>query len=88
MSHARFCFFTLKDWYNPFMRKFFFAVVLMLSIVFIIGQFAELQSLVETVQRGDWRYLGLALIIQTAWLLTLAASFLVIFQALGIDEKV
>ena len=70
------------------MRKFIFAVVLMLSIVFIIGQFAELQSLVETVQRGDWRYLGLALIIQTAWLLNLAASFLVIFQALGIDEKV
>jgi len=70
------------------MRKFIFAVVLMLSIVFIIGQFAELQSLVETLQRGDWRYLGLALIIQTAWLMNLAASFLVVFQALGIEEKV
>ena len=70
------------------MRKFIFAVVLMLSIVFIIGQFAELQSLVETVQRGDWRYLALALIIETAWIMNLAASYLVIFQALGIEEKV
>ena len=70
------------------MRKFIFAVVLMLSIVFIIGQFAELQALVETVQRGDWRFLALALIIQTAWLMNLAATYLVIFHSLGIEEKV
>lgn len=70
------------------MRKFIFAVVLMLGIWFIIGQFAELQSLVETLQRGDWRYLGLALVIQTAWLMNLAASFLAIFYSLGIEEKV
>jgi len=70
------------------MRKFIFAVVLMLGILFIIGQFAELQSLVETIQRGDWRYLGLALVIQTAWIMNLAASFLVIFRTLGIEEDV
>jgi uncharacterized protein (TIRG00374 family) len=88
VSPASFFFLFTQGWYNPGMRKFFFAVVLMLSILFIIGQFAELQSLVETVQRGDWRYLGLALIIQTAWLMNLAASFLVIFHVLGIEEKV
>jgi uncharacterized protein (TIRG00374 family) len=70
------------------MRKFIFAVVLMLTIVFIIGQFAELQSLVETVQKGDWRYLALALIIQTAWLLCLAASYQAIFHSMGVEEKV
>lgn len=77
-----------KGWYNPGMRKFIFAVVLMLSILFIIGQFAELQALVETIQRGDFRYLALALVIETAWLMNLTASYLAIFGALGIEEKV
>jgi uncharacterized protein (TIRG00374 family) len=77
-----------KGWYNPGMRKFIFAVVLMLSILFIIGQFAELQALVETIQRGDLRYLALALVIETAWLMNLAASYLAIFSAIGIEEKV
>ena len=70
------------------MRKFIFAVILMLGILFIIGQFAELQALVETVQRGDWRFLALALIIQTAWLMNLAASYQAIYNALGIEEKI
>lgn len=70
------------------MRKFVFAVVLLLGIVFIIGRFAELQSLIETVQRGDWHYLILALIIETAWIMNLAASYHTIFNAMGIDEKV
>ena len=70
------------------MRKFIFAIVLLLSILFIIGQFAELQALVDTVKRGEWHYLVLALIIEAAWLMNLAASYLAIFHSIGIEEKV
>jgi len=70
------------------MRKFLFAVMLMLGIIFVIAQFTELQSLVETVQRGDWRFLVIALVIESAWLLNMGASYLAIYRTLGIEEKV
>lgn len=70
------------------MRKFIFALVLLLGVLFIIWKIAEVQDIVETSQRGDWRYLALALGAQSAWLFTVALSYRSIFRALGLDEKV
>ena len=70
------------------MRKFVFALILLLGVAFVIGRFAEVQAIAETLQKGDWRFLGLALIIEAAWLLNVAASYRYIYRAMGVHENI
>lgn len=70
------------------MRKFVIALVLLIGVMFLIGHFAELQSIAETLQRGDLRYLLLAVFVELVWLLNLALTYRSIFRALGVDESV
>lgn len=58
----------------------------MLGILFIIGRSAELESIIETLQRGNWQFIALAIIAQAAWLFNITASFRAIYHALGIRE--
>ncbi|HNB50586.1 MAG TPA: lysylphosphatidylglycerol synthase transmembrane domain-containing protein [Anaerolineales bacterium] len=68
------------------MRKFLVAVVIFLGVVFLITNFAQVEAIVDTLKRGDWRFLGLALLVQGAWLVNVAASYRAIYRALGIYE--
>jgi uncharacterized protein (TIRG00374 family) len=68
------------------MRKFIVALVFFLGVVFLITNFAQVEAILETLQRGDWRYMGLALIVQIFWLVNVAASYRAIYRALGIFE--
>lgn len=70
------------------MRKLIFAVVLLLCTMFVIGQLAEVQAIADTLRQGDWRFILLGLIIEMAWLVTVALSYRAIFQATGVDEKI
>lgn len=70
------------------MRKLIFAVVLLLCTMFVIGQLAEVQAIADTLRQGDWRFILLGLIVETAWLVTVALSYRAIFQATGVDEKI
>ncbi len=69
------------------MRKFIFALALLLSIIFLIVRFAEVQNVIATFQRGDWRFLALAVCVQVAWIANMGVSYRFIMQALGIDEE-
>ena len=64
------------------------AVILSVGVMFVIGRFAELQAIGETLQRADLRFLTLAILIEIVWLLNTAASFRAIFKALGIEENI
>ncbi len=70
------------------MRKFLFALLLLLGVVFIIGRYTEIEAIFETLQRGDWRFLLLALVVEAAWLLNVAASYRAIYRAIGVNEKI
>jgi uncharacterized protein (TIRG00374 family) len=70
------------------MRKLIFAVALLLCIMFVIGQLAEVQAIADTFRQGDWRFILLGLIVEIAWLVTVALSYRAIFQATGVDEKI
>jgi hypothetical protein len=65
-------------------RKFLIAVAVLLGVIFLIGQFAEVQAVVETLQKGDVRYLLFAFIIQVFWLVNVSASYYVIYRLLRI----
>lgn len=61
-------------------------MVIFLGVVFLITNFAQVEAIVDTLKRGDWRFLGLALLVQGAWLVNVAASYRAIYRALGIYE--
>jgi glycosyltransferase 2 family protein len=69
------------------MRKLIVALALLLGVVFVIVQMAQVQAIVETLQRGDLRFIGLALIVQAVWILNLAVSYRTIYRALAIEES-
>jgi len=71
----------------PFMRKFIIAIVLFLGFVFVVGKLTELQNIAETLKRGIWWFIGLALIIEVLWFINCGASFRAIYNALGIEEQ-
>jgi uncharacterized protein (TIRG00374 family) len=69
------------------MRKFIFAIALLLGVFFVIGQMAEVEAIVETLKKGDWRFLFIALCIELIWFVNIAASYKTIFTAIGLEEK-
>jgi uncharacterized protein (TIRG00374 family) len=69
------------------MRKLMLAIVLLLAFLFLVDHFTEAQEVATTLQRGDWRWLTVALGVQGLWLLNVAASFRVIYRLLGMEEE-
>ena len=69
------------------MRKFIFAIVLLLAVVFVIVQFSEVEAIADTFRHGDWRYLLMAVFLQAFWLVNIAFSYKKIFHITGIQEK-
>jgi uncharacterized protein (TIRG00374 family) len=69
------------------MRKFIIAVAILFGVVFIAGHFSEVERIWNTLQRGDWRFILISLILALTWLLNIAGSYKKIFHAVGIDEK-
>jgi uncharacterized protein (TIRG00374 family) len=69
------------------MRKFIIAIALFLGFIFVVGKLAELQNIAETLQRGIWWFIGLALIVEFLWFINCGASFRAIYRAMGIEEQ-
>ena len=69
------------------MRKFFIIVVMVLSILFIVASISEIETIIQTLQRGDWLYLLLAIFTEALWLLNLTATFHAIYKAIGIKNE-
>jgi len=60
---------------------------MMVGIIFIITQFAELENMAKTIQRGALRFLLLAILFEGIWLVNVAALYRTIYRLLGIDEN-
>ncbi len=69
------------------MRKFIFALVLLLAIVFIITSFAEVHEIANILKSGEWKYIGLAVVVELLWLLNVGISYQTIYRIIGIDES-
>jgi uncharacterized protein (TIRG00374 family) len=74
-----------KRFYNQRMRKMLGAIALMLGVLFLLSQFAELNKITEVLRRGNLIYLGLALLIEVAWIYNLGAFYQSIYHVLGMD---
>ncbi len=69
------------------MRKFIIALVLFLGFIFVIARLTEIQSIAAVFQRGDFWFLGLALLIQVLLFFIYGATFRSIYRSLGIQEQ-
>jgi len=69
------------------MRNFIIAIGLLLGVIFIASHFAEVEKIAVILQRGDWRFIFLAVLLILIWMINLAGSYKTIFTVLGINES-
>jgi len=69
------------------MRNFIFAVGLLFGVIFIASHFTEVEQITITLQRGDWRFILLSVLLVLIWLVNMAASYKTIFHVIGIEES-
>jgi uncharacterized protein (TIRG00374 family) len=69
------------------MRKFLMIVLLFLGITLIILSFGELETIVKTIQQGNFWFLLLALLIQLVWFWVVGQMYRSIYRLLNVDES-
>ncbi|HEX7973746.1 MAG TPA: lysylphosphatidylglycerol synthase transmembrane domain-containing protein [Anaerolineales bacterium] len=69
------------------MRKFIIAIALLLGIVFVLAKLAEVQAIIGTLKQGELRYVLLALVVEAAWIVNVAALYRAIYRAMGLQEN-
>ncbi len=69
------------------MRRFLIAIALLLTILLLIGNFTEVQSIWETLSKGDLRFISLSILLELAWLVNLGATYKAIYHSLGIQDN-
>jgi uncharacterized protein (TIRG00374 family) len=70
------------------MRNLLVGLILLLGVLFIVEHFAQLESILELAQKGDWRFIVVALLIQALWFIATGASYAYIFRAIGIRRGI
>ncbi len=70
------------------MKTFFAALVLLLAFYFFLTRAADVEQVLLTLQRGDWGWITLALVVHAAWILNIGSHLRALYRLLGIDEKI
>ena len=69
------------------MRNIILAIVFLLGGVFIVLRLGEVQQVADTLRKGDWWFIGLGFVLEVLWMATIAASYKVIYHAMGLRER-
>jgi uncharacterized protein (TIRG00374 family) len=70
------------------MRKILFLLIILLGLYFILTRQNEVEQVLITLQRGEWQWLALALVVQLGYVLNVGASLRAIYKLLGMEEKI
>lgn len=70
------------------MRKILFFLVLFLGAAFVYLSFGELESIVQTLQKGNLWFVLLALVIQGAWFFVSGFTYQSLYRLLGMDDGI
>jgi len=75
--------------YNPpHMRKFIFILVLFLGAAFVYLSFGELETILETLQKGNIWFILLAFVVQCGWFVVSGLTYLALYRALGLNGTI
>lgn len=69
------------------MRNIVFVILLFLGIALVILSFGEIETIVNTLQRGQLRFIILALLVQTAWFFVVGRMYRSIYRLLDMDDS-
>ncbi|MBE3144044.1 MAG: flippase-like domain-containing protein, partial [Planctomycetes bacterium] len=70
------------------MRKFLLALGLLSGVIFIITRFTEVQILYDTLKKGNWGFILLALLVEAVWIVNIGLTYRSIYRVLGMAEGV
>jgi glycosyltransferase 2 family protein len=68
-------------------RKLIVSTVLLLGVMFVLFRASELENILQTLERANFWFLALALIIQAVWFVVLGWDFRSIYGLLGLKES-
>jgi uncharacterized protein (TIRG00374 family) len=69
-------------------RKLVITGALLIGILFLLLKVAELQTILTTLQQGDWHFILLAVAVESIWMISVAVAYRFIYQSFGIHESV
>jgi uncharacterized protein (TIRG00374 family) len=67
------------------MRKFLFIFVLFLGAAFVYSSFGEIETILQTLKRGNAWFVLLAVLIQCGWFVVSGMTYLSLYRLLGMD---
>ena len=70
------------------MRKFILSLILFLGAAFVYLSFSELESIVHTLQQGNFWFVLLALLVQAAWFIVAGMIYQSLYHALGMEDTI
>lgn len=70
------------------MRRLIFAIALLLAVSFIISQFGRLEEFAAVIRRGQPVWIGLAFVVQAAWLMNFTAQYRATYRVLGMRRSI
>lgn len=75
--------------YNPpSMRKFTIILVLFLGAAFVYLSFGEIETILQTLKKGNVWFVLLAILIQCCWFLVSGLTYLSLYRVLGMEGTV
>jgi uncharacterized protein (TIRG00374 family) len=70
------------------MRRVILALILLLALYIVISRFTEVEQIVQTLQRGNPFWIGLAVLVQLAWAVAIAFVYKYTYRLLGMEAGV
>jgi uncharacterized protein (TIRG00374 family) len=67
------------------MRKFIIVLVLFLGAAFVYLSFGEIETILETLRKGNIWFVLLAILLQCAWFFAASSTYLSLYRVLGLD---
>jgi glycosyltransferase 2 family protein len=68
------------------MRKFAITLILFLGVAFVYLSFGELESILHTLQQGNFWFILIAILVQFAWFLVAGLIFRSLYHVLGMED--
>lgn len=69
------------------MRKIFIVLILILGLLLVYYSRFEIKNIVQTLDHSDWRFWGIALLIEVIWLYNMATDFGILYRLMDIHEE-
>jgi uncharacterized protein (TIRG00374 family) len=69
------------------LRRVLYALIVGVSIFYAVHHYDELKLVVQTLWRGDHRWMLMALLAQLVWLTVLSTNLLVCYRLVGVRER-